>query len=253
MRSDGQIDERPDVGSREIEAIRQAIVRLRQFRFCGPGDDPDEQLAVTMGYRHLLIQLKRLATPLLPVDAATRLNALDVEIDNIYTVYEAAPEVDALIPVIEKTVDPIETHRLLPELPATERLREVLERRGLSSVREELDRVVLNVAGDPPTSITAASSMLESLFKCFLEDGGHAQPTKKTAKPLWNRASKHLSLDELWSNFVYGGLIIRRRSCSDRRSLFVRCRQRNGHRGSLWRPCRSPGGGATGAERRYRA
>ncbi|MDE2978789.1 MAG: abortive infection family protein [Acidobacteriota bacterium] len=195
MRSDGQIDERPDVGSREIEAIRQAIVRLRQFRFCGPGDDPDEQLAVTMGYRHLLIQLKRLATPLLPVDAATRLNALDVEIDNIYTVYEAAPEVDALIPVIEKTVDPIETHRLLPELPATERLREVLERRGLSSVREELDRVVLNVAGDPPTSITAASSMLESLFKCFLEDGGHAQPTKKTAKPLWNRASKHLSLD----------------------------------------------------------
>ena len=195
MRSDGQIHEGPDVSGREIDAIRQAIVDLGQFRFCGPGDDPDEQLAVTMGYRYLLIQLQRLATPLLPVDAATRLNALDVELGNLYTAYEAAPEVDALIPVIERAVDSIEAHRLLPELPATERLRHVLERRGLNSVREELDRAFLNVVDDPPTSITAASSMLESLFKCYLEDGGHEQPAKKTAKSLWNKVSKHLSLD----------------------------------------------------------
>ena len=58
---------------------------------------------------------------------------------------------------------------------------------------------------------------------------------------------------ELWSNFVYGRLIIRRRSCSDRRPRGVRCRQRNGHRGSLWRPCRSLAGAASGLGRRFRA
>ena len=28
----------------------------RRFRFCGPSDDPDEQMAVTTAFRHLVIQ-----------------------------------------------------------------------------------------------------------------------------------------------------------------------------------------------------
>ena len=183
------------VGGQEIEAIREALSQLRTFRFCGPSDDLEVLTDVTLGYRHLLVQVKRLATPILPSDAASRLSALDVEVGDLFSVFDAKAELDALVPVIERVVDSIETKRRLPELPATERLRQVLERRGLRPVREDLDRVFTNLEGDPPASITAASSMLESLFKCYLEDCSYDEPSKKTAKPLWKEVSKHLGLD----------------------------------------------------------
>jgi hypothetical protein len=43
------------------EIIADLIESARNFRFCGPSDDPDEQTAVTAGYRHLVIQFKRAA------------------------------------------------------------------------------------------------------------------------------------------------------------------------------------------------
>ena len=48
------------------ELIIDAIAGAQNFRFCGPSDDPDEQTAVTLGFRHLVIQLKRLAGPSFP-------------------------------------------------------------------------------------------------------------------------------------------------------------------------------------------
>jgi hypothetical protein len=80
-----------------IDLIRQA----QSFRFCGPSDDPDEQTAVTSGYRYLVVQFKRLAGPMLPEEQATRLNSINVEMDNLYSAYDAKAELDALIPDIE--------------------------------------------------------------------------------------------------------------------------------------------------------
>ena len=57
------------------DRLADTIAQIRTFRFCGPSDDPDEQTAVTTGYRHLLVQLKRLAAPLLP-DRMLRTSAL---------------------------------------------------------------------------------------------------------------------------------------------------------------------------------
>ncbi len=81
------------------------IGEIRAFRFCGPSDDPDEQTAVTTGYRHLLVQLKRLAAPLLPESDAAHLQALDVEVNNVYSAYDAHAEVEALLPDIEAALD----------------------------------------------------------------------------------------------------------------------------------------------------
>jgi hypothetical protein len=67
----------------KAEIITGLIADARTFRFCGPSDDPDEQTAVTSGYRYLVIQLKRLAGPILPEEAATRLNTIDVQLDSI--------------------------------------------------------------------------------------------------------------------------------------------------------------------------
>src|ERR1039457_1164512 len=87
------------------EIISTTIAQVRKFQFCGPSDDPDEQTAVTAGYRHLVIQLQRLAGPMLPDDVASRLNALDVEINNLYSAYDASSEVEAILPDIESSLE----------------------------------------------------------------------------------------------------------------------------------------------------
>jgi hypothetical protein len=85
--------------------IEDLIERARNFRFCGPSDDPDEQTAVTSAYRYLVIQFKRLAGPTLPEAAASRLDAIDVEINDLYSAFNAKAELDALLPDIEATLE----------------------------------------------------------------------------------------------------------------------------------------------------
>jgi hypothetical protein len=88
----------------KYEPIAQLIDAARTFRFCGPSDDPDKQTAVTAGYHYLVTQLKRRAGHLLPEAEQLRLNSIEVEIDNIYSVYEARAEIDALLPDIENAL-----------------------------------------------------------------------------------------------------------------------------------------------------
>lgn len=87
------------------EVIAQLVEDARRFKFCGPSDDPDEQTSVTAGYRHVVIQLKRLAGPLLPEAERLRLNSLEVEVNNIYSAYEAHAEIQALLPDIEAALE----------------------------------------------------------------------------------------------------------------------------------------------------
>lgn len=87
------------------EIIADLIEEARRFRFCGPSDDPDEQTAVTSGYRYLVTQFKRLAAPVLTSPSVARLNAIEVEIDNLYSAYDARAELDALLPEIETALE----------------------------------------------------------------------------------------------------------------------------------------------------
>jgi hypothetical protein len=87
------------------EIITGFIEAARNFRFCGPSDDPEEQTAVTAGYHHLVVQFQRLAGPILPSAGESQLNAINVEINNIYSAYEAKAELDALLPDIEAALD----------------------------------------------------------------------------------------------------------------------------------------------------
>lgn len=78
----------------------------------------------------------------------------------------------------------------------TKSLTEVLKNRDLAAVDKEFERALANVESDPPTAITAACSILESLFKVFIEDtDGIDMPSDQSLKPLWRAASKHLGLD----------------------------------------------------------
>jgi hypothetical protein len=100
---------------RRREVVRDLIAAARGFRFCGPSDDPDEQTAVTAGYRHLTIQFKRLAAPVLSSSTAARLQAIDVEINNLYSAYDAKAELDAILPELEKAIDDLEFEDGTPE------------------------------------------------------------------------------------------------------------------------------------------
>src|ERR1700688_1146434 len=90
------------------ENIANLIEDAQNFRFCGPSDDPDEQTAVTAGYRHVVTQFKRLASPILASSSASRLNSIEVEIDNLYSAYDAKSELDALLPEIEAAIERLE-------------------------------------------------------------------------------------------------------------------------------------------------
>jgi hypothetical protein len=93
---------------RRKQVVEDLIAQAERFRFCGPSDDPDEQTAVTSGYRYLVTQFKRLAAPVLPSASKSRLNAIEVEIDTLYSAYDAKAELDALIPEIETALECID-------------------------------------------------------------------------------------------------------------------------------------------------
>jgi hypothetical protein len=96
------------------EIIAGLIEAARKFRLCGPSDEPDEQTAVTAEYHHLIVQFKRLAGPILPAAGASQLDAIDVEINNIYSAYEAKADLDALLPDIEAALDRLDDDGDLP-------------------------------------------------------------------------------------------------------------------------------------------
>lgn len=89
------------MSSEKLTKIAQLIDAVRSFRFCGPSDDPDEQTAVTVGFNNVVTQLKRLSAPLLPESERQRLEDLNVEIDNIYSVYSVNAELSPLLYDIE--------------------------------------------------------------------------------------------------------------------------------------------------------
>jgi len=303
------------VVQKKKETIAALLESADAFRFCGPSDDPDEQTAVTSGYRHLVIQLQRLAGPLLSPALQARLNSINVEIDNLYSAYDAHSEITALMPDLQALLDDMKEtafevsadkrmkpqplpvpvcsvvgsvlgnymyhHKTLEnlfyqagatgEVPEgncvvkcqswlkrmhkdvadptavlgkileefmevdnpykvddqtagrksitevlarhalsyrhggfilgaqsalpTKSLTQVLKDRDLGQVDKEFERALANLEPDPPASIAAASSILESLFKVYIEDHGLDLPTDQSLKPLWKTASKHIGFD----------------------------------------------------------
>jgi len=77
----------------------------------------------------------------------------------------------------------------------TKSLTQVLKARDLGEVDKEFERSLTHVESDPPAAITAACSILESLFKVYIEDTGIEMSADQSLKPLWKTASKHLGFD----------------------------------------------------------
>lgn len=102
--------------SKRKALIERLIADARKFRFCGPSDDPDEQTAVTAGYRYLVVQFKNIVAPILPESQSIRLKSIEVDFDDIYSAYAARAELDSLIPDIESAIDRVDV-QAVPRQP----------------------------------------------------------------------------------------------------------------------------------------
>lgn len=74
-------------------------------------------------------------------------------------------------------------------------LRHILETRDLKAVNAEFERAIATIESDPPAAVTAACSLLESLFKIYIEDENLDPPSKETIKGLWRIVAGHLGFD----------------------------------------------------------
>lgn len=55
-------------------------------------------------------------------------------------------------------------------------------------------RALATVERDPPSAVTAACSIIESLCKVYIEDNGLILPSDQSIKPLWRTVQLHLGL-----------------------------------------------------------
>lgn len=74
-------------------------------------------------------------------------------------------------------------------------LNQYLRDRDWEPVHREFDRALENVDRDPPSAVTAACAIVESLCKLIIDEEGLKVPTKQTVKPLWGVVQKHLGLN----------------------------------------------------------
>jgi len=81
------------------------------------------------------------------------------------------------------------------QAPPVANLNDVLRRRDLPALNVEFKRALNSLESDPPAAVTAACSLLESLFKVILNEEGIPLPSKETIKPLWSAVQDTLGLN----------------------------------------------------------
>jgi hypothetical protein len=92
-------------GQSKIDMVKDLLEQEQAFRFCGLSDDPDEITGVTVSYRYLMTHIKTQIRPYLPENKALQLDKIEVEVNDIYSVYEAQAQLHALLPVIEAALE----------------------------------------------------------------------------------------------------------------------------------------------------
>jgi hypothetical protein len=74
-------------------------------------------------------------------------------------------------------------------------VKDIILARDLTGLQTEFDRIYENLEADPPAAVTASCSLLESLFKAYIEDNHLEIPSEESIKPLWKVVRKDLKLD----------------------------------------------------------
>ena len=77
----------------------------------------------------------------------------------------------------------------------TRTLQTIMRNRDFGGLEAEFNRTLRSVESDPPAAVTAASAVIESLCKVYIQDNGLQMPSDQSVKPLWKAVQGHLGLD----------------------------------------------------------
>lgn len=74
-------------------------------------------------------------------------------------------------------------------------LEEFIRERDVAAIDLEFNRALSNVESNPREAVSAASNILESLCKVYIDDEKLEKPAKQDLKPVWAIVRKHLGFD----------------------------------------------------------
>jgi hypothetical protein len=77
----------------------------------------------------------------------------------------------------------------------TKTLDEFIRDRDMPALEYEFERALSNVEKSPREAVSAASNILESLCKAYIEERGLEMPSKQDLKPVWTVVRKDLGFD----------------------------------------------------------
>jgi len=77
----------------------------------------------------------------------------------------------------------------------TRTLQTIMRSRDFGGLEAEFNRTLSSVESDPPAAVTAASAVIESMCKVYIQDNGLQMPSDQSVKPLWKAVQGHLGLD----------------------------------------------------------
>jgi hypothetical protein len=77
----------------------------------------------------------------------------------------------------------------------TRTLQTIIRGRDLGGLEAEFSRTLSSVESDPPAAVTAASAIIESLCKVYIQDNRLQMPSDQSVKPLWRAVQGHLGLN----------------------------------------------------------
>ena len=80
-------------------------------------------------------------------------------------------------------------------LAPSKKLSELIQGRDMPAIHREFDRAMETVDAKPREAVSAASNILESIFKIYIEDNGLTMPDKQDLQPVFKVVRSHLGLD----------------------------------------------------------
>jgi len=74
-------------------------------------------------------------------------------------------------------------------------LEKIIRDQDFVSIHDEFDRAIRNVESNPREAVSAASNILESTCKIYIEDEGLEMPRRQDLQPVWSIVRKDLGFD----------------------------------------------------------
>jgi hypothetical protein len=183
----------------EIAAHRESHATLNSlFIYCGASGDPPMGSKPAKALEWLRATNKDSAAN--PMEIAGRIieNCMDESLDpeNVYDADKLKDRERLSKVLAQAKVQYVAGGKLIGSLGAPSKaLEDYMKDRDAANVELEFNRALSNVDANPREAVSAASNILESIFKIYIEEEGLEIPAKQDLKSVWLVVRKHLGFD----------------------------------------------------------